>query len=69
MTSKNILQVWNKRNASLYIAVEDKDMQSFLAWLDKMNYLLCESYSEPFSNERAAELYRSGSLVRHYKVS
>ena len=66
MTTKNILQVWNKRNAELYIAVEEKDMDSFLAYCKEMSWLFVESFSVPFTNEKAAEFYRSGSLVRHY---
>lgn len=67
MTSKNILRTVTYRSgATLFFAVEDNDMQSFSDWANAKG-LWIDGYSEPFSPERAAELYSAGyGLVRHY---
>lgn len=69
MTTKNIYRaVKNDRYfATLFFAVEDKDMESFRTFADSKNLFL-DGFSEPFSGDLAAAYYRRGDLVRHYAV-
>ena len=67
MTTKNIVRsVTYSSGATLFFAVEESDMESFRTFAESKNLWL-DGYSEPFSPERAAELYRTGyGILRHY---